>query len=221
MPTPTFDSDPETFEVPDGTVVVTATIISADQDVAAVQTMAGERLHVPVTEWPFRRPWRRGHRLVALRIEPPRGRPQLSLTHPALVAMAADGLVPELRDGRIRVMGVARVAGARSKLAVAPTVEDLDAVAACVGRGANRIRSLVALLGGERVDVVGWDSDPLRLVANAMAPAAVSAVRQDGDTGLVEVVVPRHQMAAAVGEGGLNSQLAGRLAGVDVFVVPG
>jgi N utilization substance protein A len=206
-------------EVPEGVSSVTGLVISTTADVATVRTMDGSDLYLPITEWYPRRRWARGEKVVAVR-RTFRGRPVASVTDPVLAMLLLEGLVPEVRDGRIRVMGVAREPGVRNKIAVAATIPGLDAVAACVGRGAGRVRALSAMLNGERTDIIAWDMDPLRYLMNAMAPAKVSAAAQVTDNGEVEVVAPRHQMAAAVGESGLNSQLAGRLTGHTVTVVP-
>jgi N utilization substance protein A len=214
----TLDEATNTHEAPEGATTVSGVLTRTSPDIATVRTAGGEELVLPVTEWPRPRRWARGEHIIALRTVVA-GRPTLSLTSPALVTLVAEGIVPELRDGRVRVMGVAREPGVRTKLAVAATVDGVDAVASCVGRGASRVRMLMAQLGGERVDVIAWDPDRLRYLANALAPARVGDIRVLDDSDEVEVVAPRHQMAAAVGEGGLNSQLAGRLAGFAVTVV--
>ena len=116
-------------------------------------------------------------------------------------------------------MGLARSPGVRAKIAVAATVDGLDPVATIVGRGANRVRALSSLLGGERLDVVAWHGDVSVYLQNAFAPAAVNKITTLSPRDL-EVMVPRHQMAAAVGERGLNASLAGQLVGVNVTVIP-
>jgi transcription termination/antitermination protein NusA len=143
----------------------------------------------------------------------------LSLTRPELVALLAEGIVPELRDGRVRIMGVSRAPGVRTKIAVAATVDDIDPVNVMVGRSANRVRSLGRMLANERVDIVAWHPDPAVYLANSLAPAAVLGVEISGDEATARV--PQHQMAGAVGERGLNASLAGQLVGVTVLVVPG
>lgn len=207
-----------THEVPDGATTVSGVITRTTPDIATVRIVGGEELVLPVTEWVRPGRWERGDRVIAMRTVVA-DRPTLSLTSPALVTLLLEGIVPEVRDGRVRVMGVAREAGVRTKVAVAATIDGVDAVASCVGRGASRVKMLAEQLGGERVDVVAWDPDRIRYLVNALAPARVGEVRVLDEPDEVEVVAPRHQMAAAVGEGGLNSQLAGRLAGFGVTVV--
>lgn len=200
---------------------VTATFTSVSADVATLHTSDGEDLLLPVTEWYPTRAWVVGERTVAVRTL--RGsRPWLSVTSPHLVSALLDGIVPEVREGIVRVMGVARAPGIRTKIAVAATVADIDPVLVCVGRSANRVKELTRLLHGERVDIIAWNPDPAVYLKNALAPAQVSSARiTDKTRGEIEVTAPRHQMAAAVGEKGLNSSLAGQLCGVTVTVVPG
>lgn len=142
--------------------------------------------------------------------------PQLSAVDADIVPAVMAAFVPELRDGTIRVLGVARLPGVRAKVAVASTRDDVDPIAACVGKGANRRAAAVDRLAGERLDFIAWASDRAAYLANALAPATVSRVDIDG--GDAVAYAPAHQMAAAVGSGGLNSQLAGQLTGLRVTV---
>lgn len=205
------------LEAADAAISVrTAVITDIHGDVAFCQLIDGRTGVLPVTEYPSTRTWHVGEKVVALVTESADG-PKLSLCDPQLVPAMAATFVPELRDGTVRVMGVARAPGTRTKLAVATTDPDVDPVAACVGRKASRIRALCDAVS-ERVDVVAWREDPVDRVSAAMAPAKVLSAHRNGDE--VVCVVAPHQMAAAVGERGLNSQLAGQLAGVSVTVVP-
>jgi transcription antitermination factor NusA-like protein len=195
--------------------LVTFTVATHSADVASVVCFDGTEAMLPASEWFPGRQWRRGDRLTGLLVQ----------SDPATVSVVRDeqiplmlaGLVPEVRDGSVRVMGVARLPGVRTKVAVASTVASIDPVAACVGRKANRVRALVTQLGGERVDIITFSDDPKTMLAAALAPAQVDSIRLDGRR--AEVLVPPHRMAATVGEGGLNAQLAGQLAGFSVQVI--
>lgn len=202
----------------DGLRCVRARFEATGPNVASCVTQDGESLLMPITEFPPQLTWRPGQQFLALRFEYA-GRVWLSCNRPELIALLAEGLVPELRDGTVRIMGLARSPGVRAKLAVAATVDGIDPVAVAVGRGANRVRALAALLGGERLDVVAWHEDLATYLRNAFAPAAVRGITPRNAREM-EVAVPRHQMAAAVGERGLNASLAGQLVGVSVTVVP-
>ena len=202
----------------DGLRCVRAEVVVVNGDVATCRTAEGEDALMAVTEFPPHRRWSVGTEVVALRYLQG-AQPWLSVNRAELVALVAEGVVPELRTGEVRVMGVSRSPGVRTKLAVAATVDGVDPVGTVVGKGANRVRAIARHLGGERLDVVAWHEDPASYRRNAFAPASVSAVEVDARD--MVVTVPRHQMAAAVGEQGLNASLAGQLVGVTVTVVPG
>jgi N utilization substance protein A len=195
--------------------VVTATVTSATPDVATLRTAAGVEAYLPVTEFYPNRRWAVGERYQLLQVHGG-PRPQLSAVRPELITALLEGLSPEVRDGSVRVMAVARAAGVRAKVAVAATQEGVDAVAACVGRGANRVKALASLLAGERVDVIAWHADRETYLRNALAPAAVERVRFEGTKAIA--TAPAHMMSAAVGGSGLNSMLAGQLTGYTVVI---
>jgi len=171
---------------------------------------------IPLSEVPSSRKLLPGERvMVTLLVDGPR--PVCSASRPELVAALYAGVSPEVRSGSVRIMNVARLAGVRSKVAVAATREGVDPVAALVGREANRVLYVSSQLGGERIDVVPFNDDLAVFAKNAMAPAAVDSVEVDV-SGRVLVFVQPHQMPAAVGGGGLNSHLAGELLGYPVEV---
>lgn len=138
----------------------------------------------------------------------------LSRTHPALVAKLFALEVPELAEGSIEITSVAREAGHRSKIAVRSTVPGLGAKGACIGPMGQRVRNVVAELGGEKVDIVDWADDPATFVGNALSPAHVSrAWVIDAAAQAVRVVVPDYQLSLAIGREGQNARLAARLTG--------
>jgi hypothetical protein len=150
---------------------VRARITSLGGDVAVCELHDGTTAMLPVSEFPPHLRWAAGDELSAL-CQVDDGQQWLSCNRPELVVLVAHGYVPELRTGDVRVMGVARSPGVRTKLAVAPTVADLDPVTAVVGRAANRVRSIAQQLGGERLDVVAWHQDRSAYLRNAFAPAS-------------------------------------------------
>lgn len=205
--------------------VLTATVTSCSPDVAVLRVEhpfpGGPRdVVMPASEFYPDITWAVGETYVVEQMnnDP---RPLVSVTRPSLVSLLIESISPPVLDGEVRVMAVVRQPGVRSKVAVAATVADLDPVAAVVGHAAQRVEQLRTALRGERVDVIVYDADPLEFLKNAFAPASVDDVRAvPGHAGhAVEVVVPRHQIAAAVGSGGLNATLAGRLTGYHVTVV--
>lgn len=202
--------------------VVTATVVSASPDVAVLRTLGVEGSPsldavLPATEWYPTRRWEVGATYQLLQLE--RGpRPLLSAVRTELVEALFAGVSPEVRSGAVRIMGIARNPGVRTKIAVAACEQGVDPIAACVGRSANRVRLVSSLLQGERLDVVAWHPDQADFLRAALAPAAVSRIEIDGEE--ARAFAPAHQMSAAVGGSGLNSQLAGQLVGLKVTVVP-
>lgn len=195
---------------------VSFTIARTSPDMALCTLFDGTEAMLPASEWFPSRRWREGERAYGVLTDT--AARSLSVTRPELVELLLAGLAPEVRSGEVLIRGVARLPGVRSKVAAASTDPKVDPVAACVGRKANRVRELVEALGGERVDVVAWSPDREELLKAALAPAKVSRVEFDGKR--ANVFVPAHRMAATVGAGGLNAQLAGRLAGYKVQVFP-
>lgn len=196
--------------------LVSFTIETANADVASVICFDRAPALLPASEWFPGRPWRPGQQCQGLVVatDPL----TVSVVRPRQIELMLAGLVPEVRSGVVQIMGVARLAGVRTKVAVASADAAVDAVAACVGRKASRVRHLVEQLGGERIDVIAWSPDPQKLLSAALAPAQVDEIVFSGRR--AEVKVPAHRMAATVGGGGLNSQLAGQLSGYSVQVVP-
>lgn len=201
---------------PEFSRVVTATVKECSSDIALVE-FGGESGRLPVTEFYPNRPWSVGgvYHLAATGsgVSPV----HLSASCDEFVRLLLEGVSPEVRDGRVRVMAVARHVGIRSKVAVAATEPGVDPVGACLGRGANRVKAVSAMLHGERLDIVSFHSDPDRFLQNALAVQPERVV--SGDDGTVVVSVPRHQLAAARGGGNLNVVLASRLVGRRIQVV--
>lgn len=201
--------------------VVTATVVGATADLASFEVRRHDGTVVeaicPATEFYPDRQWHVGDRYAMLLLSGG-NRPVVSAVRSDLLVAFYTGVAPEVRSGAVRIMGVVRLPGVRAKVAVAATEEGLDPVAACVGRKANRVKAVGQALAGERIDVVAWHDDQAQFLTNALAPAKIDRVKISGRD--AEVYAPRHQMAAAIGGGGLNSSLAGRLTGLKVSVVP-
>ena len=151
-------------------------------------------------------------------VQPVRGehsRPPIviSRTHPALLKRLFEQEVPEIYEGTVEVKSIAREPGQRSKVAVHSLDDRLDPVGACVGPKGSRVRAVVGELRGERVDVILWDADPARYVANALSPAKVTRVLIDEEKAYAGVIVPDDQLSLAIGKEGQNARLAARLTG--------
>ena len=144
----------------------------------------------------------------------------VSRAHRDLLKRLFELEVPEIFRGIVEIKSIAREAGYRSKVAVYSRQEGVDPVGACVGMRGIRIQNIVNELNGERIDVVVWDPEPSRFVANALSPAQVVSVmtREDVDqsgarSSTAEVVVPDRQLSLAIGKEGQNARLAAKLTG--------
>ena len=138
----------------------------------------------------------------------------LSRTHPNLVRKLFSLEVPEIADGSVEIVAVAREAGHRSKIAVASRVPGLNAKGACIGPMGQRVRNVMSELSGEKIDIIDFDDDPARFVANALSPAKVVSVSViDESARAARVVVPDFQLSLAIGKEGQNARLAARLTG--------
>jgi N utilization substance protein A len=136
----------------------------------------------------------------------------VSRTHPNLVKKLFALEVPEIADGSVEIVAVAREAGHRSKIAVRTAVDGLNAKGACIGPMGQRVRNVVAELHGEKIDIIDWAEDPATYVGNALSPAhVVSTELVDVATQQVRVVVPDFQLSLAIGREGQNARLAARL----------
>ncbi|MCW6676695.1 transcription termination factor NusA [Aerococcaceae bacterium NML180378] len=119
--------------------------------------------------------------------------------------------VPEIYDGIVEIMGIAREAGDRSKVAVRSRDKNIDPVGTCVGQKGQRVQAIVNELNGENMDIVEWHEDPTIFIRNAMSPAEVVDVIFDEANHSCIVVVPDYQLSLAIGKKGQNARLAARL----------
>jgi N utilization substance protein A len=139
--------------------------------------------------------------------------PEIILTRvdPQFIIKLFEVEVPEVYDGIIKIMGAAREAGKRAKIAVATEDPDVDPVGACVGVKGSRVQSVVKELRGEKIDIIHYSPDIARYVCNALAPAEVSKVIIDEINRTMEVIVSDDQPSLAIGKGGINIRLASKL----------
>jgi transcription termination/antitermination protein NusA len=152
--------------------------------------------------------------------EEPRG-PQifLSRTHPGFLAKLFAQEVPEIYDGIIEIKAVARDPGSRAKMAVISRDSSIDPVGACVGMRGSRVQAVVQELQGEKIDIIPWSPQAATFVVNALAPAEVTKVVMDEESGRVEVVVPDDQLSLAIGRRGQNVRLASQLTRWDIDIL--
>lgn len=145
----------------------------------------------------------------------------LSRTHPNLVRKLFSLEVPEIADGSVEIVAVAREAGHRSKIAVASRAPGLNAKGACIGPMGSRVRSVMNELNGEKIDIVDFDEDPAAYVTNALSPAKISSVVViDEVARAVRATVPAAQFSLAIGKDGQNARLAAKLTGWKIDIRP-
>ena len=140
----------------------------------------------------------------------------VSRTHRNMLRRLLEYEVPEIYNGAVEIMSIAREPGARSKVAVAAIQEGADPVGACVGMRGVRIQSIVKELNGEKIDVIEWNPDQNAFIAKALSPARVNSVYLDDDPDegrTAIVVVPDDQLSLAIGREGQNARLAAKLTG--------
>ncbi|MGD1818669.1 MAG: transcription termination factor NusA [Pleomorphochaeta sp.] len=136
----------------------------------------------------------------------------LSRTSPELVRQLFELEVPEISQGQIEVVNVAREAGYRTKVSVKTNNQDIDPVGACVGLKGNRIQTVIKEIEGEKIDVINYDSNPVNYIINALTPAQVlDVVITDRLTYRAIAIVDESQLSLAIGKGGLNVKLAKKL----------
>ena len=143
----------------------------------------------------------------------------VSRSHPDLLRRLFEQEVPEVYDGTVEIVSIAREAGDRSKVAVRSHDENIDPVGTCVGPKGQRVQTLVNELKGENMDIVEWSEDPAVFIANALNPAEVSDVIFDvTNPKACTVVVPDYQLSLAIGKRGQNARLAAKLTGFKIDI---
>ena len=137
----------------------------------------------------------------------------LSRAHPQFMAQLFSQEVPEVYEGVIQIVSVARDPGSRAKIAVYSSDGSIDPVGACVGMRGSRVQAVVNELQGERIDIIPFTEDAATFIVNALQPATVTKVVLDEDENRIEVVVPNDQLSLAIGRRGQNVRLASQLSG--------
>ena len=178
---------------------------------------------LPKEEQIPREHYKRGDRVQAIIIDVKKeGRgPQVvvSRSHRDYMAALFRREVPEVDDGTVQIMGVARDPGSRAKVAVLSRDRDVDPVGSCVGIRGSRIQNIVQELRGERIDIVVWSPDIATYARNALSPAAITRIVVDEEENLLEVIVPDDQLTNAIGRKGQNVKLVAKLLGwkIDIY----
>ena len=177
---------------------------------------------IPPSEQIHRETYKRGDRIRAYIVDVKKisKGPQivLSRTHPGFLRALFEIEVPEISEGFIEIVNVAREPGNRSKISVRTLDKDIDPVGACVGMRGSRVQSVVQELKGEKIDIVPFSEDSVKYICSALSPAKVSKVFMYEDERSMEVIVPDDQLSLAIGKSGQNVRLAVRLTGWKIDV---
>ena len=145
----------------------------------------------------------------------------ISRTHSDFVRRLFEKEVPEIFDGIVEIKSVSREAGSRTKMAVTSANPDIDAIGACIGQRGARVNSIVAELGGEKIDIIEYSDDPKKYVSAALSPAQVIKVEiTDEEKRSCRATVPDGQLSLAIGNKGQNARLAARLTGWRIDIRP-
>jgi transcription termination/antitermination protein NusA len=178
---------------------------------------------LPAREQTPRETYRPGDRIVAFvkNIDRESRGPMIILSRqsPTLVDKLFEAEVPEIYEGIVKIVGVAREPGSRSKIAVTTRDADVDPVGACVGIKGSRVQAVVQELRGEKIDIVPYDPDPARYIINAIQPAEVNKVIVDEADHRMELVVPDEKLSLAIGRKGQNVRLAAQLTGWKLDII--
>ncbi|MBK7172821.1 MAG: transcription termination/antitermination protein NusA [Bacteroidales bacterium] len=157
---------------------------------------------------------------VVARVEMKKNSPAiiLSRTSPAFLERLLEAEVPEVYDGLITIKNIVRVPGERAKIAVESYDDRIDPVGACVGMKGSRIHGIVRELKNENIDVINFTSNPQLYIQRALSPAKISSINIDDETKRAEVYMKPDQVSLAIGKGGHNIKLAGKLTGYEIDV---
>jgi N utilization substance protein A len=172
---------------------------------------------LPLSEQVPNEHYYRGQRLKFYLLEMAQGgkEPQIivSRSHPNLIRRLFELEIPEVHNGIVELKAIAREAGHRSKVAVATTQENVDAVGCCLGPRSIRLQSIINELNGEKIDVIQWHAEPAVFISNALSPAQVASIKIDKERNAATVIVPDKQLSLAIGKEGQNARLAAKLTG--------
>jgi len=209
--------------------ILTAVVMKKDTRTGAViLSIAGKNedqpLVLPESEQISGESFREGERIKVYLLGVQKGlkgpQIQISRTHPGLVRRLFEMEVPEIYDGVVEVISIAREAGFRTKIAVKSADPNVDPIGACVGPKGARVNTIVDELKGEKIDIIKYSDDAGEFVAAALAPAEVIRVEVQSGGKSCRIVVPDDQLSLAIGKEGQNARLAAKLTGYKIDIKP-
>ena len=142
----------------------------------------------------------------------------LSRTSEVFLQRLFEAEVPEVYDGLITIKKIVREPGQRAKIAVESYDDRIDPVGACVGMKGSRIHGIVRELRNENIDVINWTTNPTLFITRALSPAKITSIVLDNENMLANVYMDNDQVSLAIGKGGYNIKLAGKLTGYNIDV---
>ena len=175
---------------------------------------------IPPAEQIHRETYKRGERIRSYIVDVKKNTKGsqilMSRTHPSFLRALFEVEVPEISEGLIDIVNVAREPGKRGKIAVRSKDKDIDPVGACVGMRGSRVQSVVQELRGEKIDIIPYSDDAAKYVSSSLSPAKVNRVFVDDDNRTMTVIVPDDQLSLAIGKNGQNVRLAVKLTGWNI-----
>jgi N utilization substance protein A len=159
-------------------------------------------------------------RAIVKSVENVNGSPVITLSRTSEVFLQRlfEAEVPEVYDGLITIKKIVREPGQRAKIAVESYDDRIDPVGACVGMKGSRIHGIVRELRNENIDVINWTTNPQLFITRALSPAKISSIVLDNENMLANVYMENDQVSLAIGKGGYNIKLAGKLTGYNIDV---
>lgn len=143
----------------------------------------------------------------------------LSRSHPNLVKRLFELEVPEIHDGIIEIYSISREAGSRTKIAVFTNDPNVDPVGSCVGSKGSRVKNIIDEINQEKIDIIIYDKDPEKFIANSLGPAKIIKVTANENEKSAVAVVPDNQLSLAIGKEGQNARLAAKLTGWKIDII--
>lgn len=202
--------------------IITGEIYQVWKKEALVLDDEGNELTLPKTEQIPSDFFKKGDsvRAVVNRVEMMNGNPKiiLSRTAPAFLERLFELEVPEVFDGLITIKNIVREPGERAKVAVESYDDRIDPVGACVGMKGSRIHGIVRELKNENIDVINYTNNTSLYITRALSPAKISSIKLDEETKRASVFMRPDQVSLAIGKGGFNIRLAGKLTGYEIDV---
>lgn len=179
-------------------------VMPPDEQVPGERYNSGDRFKVFITEV---RMTTKGPEIV------------VSRSHPEIVRKLFSLEIPEVSSDVVTIHNVAREAGSRSKVSVSSSDESVDPIGSCIGQRGTRIQTIIAELGGEKIDIIQYDEDSMNYITNALSPAKVLQIALNEANKTADVIVSADQLSLAIGKGGQNVRLASRLTGWKINII--